>query len=44
VDLVYYGNNRKLEYDFVVAPDADPRQVQIAWDGVDAVNLLLDIQ
>ena len=24
VDLVYYGNQRQLEYDFVVAPGADP--------------------
>jgi hypothetical protein len=25
VDLVYYGNQRQLEYDFVVAPGADPK-------------------
>ena len=24
VDVVYYGNQRQLEYDFVVAPGADP--------------------
>ena len=24
VDLVYYGNQRQLEYDFVVSPGADP--------------------
>ena len=24
VDLLYYGNQRELEYDFVVAPGADP--------------------
>jgi hypothetical protein len=28
VDLVYYGNQRQLEYDFVVAPGADPRRIQ----------------
>ena len=27
VDLVYYGNQRQLEYDFVVQPGADPQQV-----------------
>jgi hypothetical protein len=27
VDLVYYGNQRQLEYDFVVQPGADPRQI-----------------
>src|SRR5216683_1938879 len=26
VDLVYYGNQRQLEYDFALAPNADPRQ------------------
>jgi hypothetical protein len=29
VDLVYYGNQRLLEYDFILAPGADLRQ--IAW-------------
>ncbi|MEJ7623186.1 MAG: SBBP repeat-containing protein [Pyrinomonadaceae bacterium] len=29
IDLVYYGNQRELEYDFVVAPNADPAVV--AW-------------
>ena len=29
VDLVFYGNQRQLEYDFVVGPGADP--AQIAW-------------
>ena len=29
VDLVFYGNQRQLEYDFVVAPGADPSR--IAW-------------
>jgi len=27
VDLVYYGNEGRLEYDFVVQPGADPRQI-----------------
>ena len=29
VDLVYYGNQGQLEYDFVVQPGADPRQIQL---------------
>jgi hypothetical protein len=29
VDLVYYGNQGKLEYDFVVQPGADPRQIAL---------------
>ncbi|MDR3702008.1 MAG: SBBP repeat-containing protein [Candidatus Sulfopaludibacter sp.] len=40
VDLVFYGNQRQLEYDFVVAPGADPSriawQVEGARAGVDA--------
>jgi len=33
IDLMYYGNQQQLEYDFVVAPGADPRQIQIVFDG-----------
>ena len=32
VDLVYYGNQRQLEYDFLVAPGADPRAIRLAID------------
>ncbi len=30
VDLIYYGNQRQLEYDFVVAPGADPQQIVLS--------------
>ena len=30
VDLVYYGRQGQLEYDFVVQPGADPRSIQFA--------------
>ncbi|HEY6293553.1 MAG TPA: SBBP repeat-containing protein [Terriglobia bacterium] len=30
VDLVYYGNQGQLEYDFVVAPGADPGAIRFA--------------
>ncbi len=33
VDLVYYGNQRKLEYDFVVAPNIDPRAIALKFGG-----------
>ena len=33
VDLVYYGNQREIEYDFVVAPGADPRRIQFDMGG-----------
>lgn len=33
INAVFYGNQRQLEYDFVVAPGADPRQIKLAVDG-----------
>jgi hypothetical protein len=39
VDLVLYGNGRSLEYDFVVAPGADPRAVAMEFEGADSVKL-----
>ena len=39
VDLVYYGNQRRLEYDFIVAPGADPGQIRIKFDGATDVRL-----
>ena len=30
VDLVYYGKQGRLEYDFVVAPGADPKAIRLA--------------
>jgi hypothetical protein len=39
VDLVFYGNGRNLEYDFVVAPGADPSAVAMAFEGADDVAL-----
>ncbi|HEV2424911.1 MAG TPA: SBBP repeat-containing protein [Terriglobia bacterium] len=32
VDLVYYGNQRQLEYDFVLAPGADPSLIGFKLD------------
>jgi len=33
VDLVFYGNQRQLEYDFVVAADADPSRIRLDFSG-----------
>ena len=33
VDLIYYGNQGQLEYDFVVAPGADPQAIRFAIAG-----------
>jgi hypothetical protein len=35
IDLVYYGNQRRLEYDFVVSPGADPIAIGFRIDGTD---------
>lgn len=39
IDVVYYGNQRRLEYDFVVKPGARPSDIQLAWTGVNGVRL-----
>jgi hypothetical protein len=33
VDLVYYGNQGQLEYDFVVAAGANPDSIRVAFTG-----------
>lgn len=39
VDLVYYGNQQQLEYDFVVAPGADPRAITLDLAGRERTHL-----
>lgn len=39
VDLVFYGSPRALEYDFVLAPGADPGAIALAFAGVDRLAL-----
>jgi hypothetical protein len=39
IDLVYYGNQSRLEYDFVVAPRADPNQITLRFDGADGIRV-----
>ena len=40
IDLVYYGTNqRQLEYDFVVAPGADPRAIRLGFEGAETVEV-----
>jgi hypothetical protein len=40
VDLLYYGNRRQLEYDFVVAPNADPKPIRLQVSG--ATKLIIN--
>ena len=39
IDLAYYGNQGKLEYDFIVAPGADPNQIKLAFEGVSDITV-----
>ena len=39
IDLVYYGNRQQLEYDFIVAPGADPDAIRLGFEGADEINL-----
>jgi hypothetical protein len=39
VDLVYYGNQRQLEYDFIVAPGADPNVISLRFTGARRLSI-----
>ncbi len=39
IDLAYYGNQGKLEYDLIVAPGADPNQIKLAFDGAEKIEV-----
>jgi Beta-propeller repeat len=43
IDLVYHGTRqRSLEYDFIVAPGADPRAITLSFQGAERVELQAD--
>jgi CSLREA domain-containing protein len=39
IDLRYYGNDTRLEYDFVVQPGADPAPIALRFAGAGSVRL-----
>jgi hypothetical protein len=39
VNLVYYGNQGQLEYDFVIAPGADPGVISLSVQGTQGMTL-----
>jgi len=39
IDLRYYGRDRHLEYDFIVSPGADFSQIQIRFEGAEALTV-----
>ena len=39
IDQIFYGNGRQLEYDFVVAPETDYRQIAIDFTGAENLEI-----
>lgn len=39
IDLVYYGDQRRLEYDFRVRPGADPKRIRLQFQGAQSVRI-----
>jgi hypothetical protein len=39
IDVVYYGHGRQLEYDFEIAPGADPSRIRMRFEGAEALHL-----
>ena len=39
IDLVYYGKDGNLEYDWIVAPGADPQRIRMTFDGADHARI-----
>lgn len=39
IDIVYYGNERRLEYDFELQPLADPAAIRIEFQGAQNISI-----
>jgi len=39
IDLQYYGNGERMEYDFIVAPGADHTKIEIEYEGVRSLSV-----
>jgi hypothetical protein len=37
-DVLFYGNGRQLEHDFIVAPGGDPRKISFGLDGAQSIE------
>ena len=42
IDLVFHGNQRLVEYDFRIAPGADPQAIDICFQGANKLNINTD--
>jgi hypothetical protein len=39
IDLLYYGRQRRIEYDFVAEPGSDPSIIRFRWEGAEALRV-----
>jgi len=39
IDLVFYGDQQQLEYDFVVAPGGAPESIRLSFEGADGLDV-----
>ncbi len=39
IDLIYYGNQKKLEFDFALSPGADPNRIRLKFDGATKIAI-----
>ena len=39
IDLVYYGHDAELEYDWIVSPGAGPQNIRLTFEGADQVHV-----
>ncbi|HZT23370.1 MAG TPA: SBBP repeat-containing protein [Verrucomicrobiae bacterium] len=42
INLTYHGNDRRLEYDFTIAPGANPQVIAMRFDGADHISTNAD--
>jgi hypothetical protein len=39
VDIVYYGNQSQLEYDFIIAPHSNPNVIKLSFVGAQKIHI-----
>ena len=39
IDLVYYGAEGRLEYDLILQPGADPKDIRLTYSGTDSLSI-----
>lgn len=39
IDLEYYGNQGKLEYDFIISPGSEPNVISLQFKGMDSIHM-----